>query len=199
MRTDHVNITPRLSTTVYITSILLFPVCLHFLAIFPWVTIFGNVHRPCQWHPNIVKNFHIIFILILWLYSSWLPYLEMRTDHVDSTLTLSTTVYTMSILFLLIFPDFLTIFISVTIFGNVHRPCQEYPALSITVSSFFFWFFFSNFLAIFALITILGNAHRPCQQYPTLLITVYSFFPHFSGFSGYICINYHIRKCAQTM
>ena len=64
MCTDHVNITPRLSTTVYITSILLFPICLHFLAIFPWVTIFGNVHRPCQWHPNIVNNFHIISILI---------------------------------------------------------------------------------------------------------------------------------------
>ena len=85
----------------------------------------------------------------------------MCTDHVDSTLTLSTTVYTMPILFLLIFPDVLTIFISITIFGNVHRPCQEYPTLSITVSSFFFWFFFK--------------------------------------FSGYICINYHIRKCTQTM
>ena len=37
------------------------------------------------------------------------------------------------ILFFLMFPDFLTIFTLITIFGNAHRPCQQYPTLSMTV------------------------------------------------------------------
>ena len=48
MCTDHVDITPRLSTTVYIMSILLFPVCFDFMAILTPVAIFGNVHRLSQ-------------------------------------------------------------------------------------------------------------------------------------------------------
>ena len=86
------------------------------------------------------------------------------TSHVNSTPTLLTTVYIMSIHFLLSFPDFLVIFL---------------------------------------LITILGNAHRPyINNTPALLTMIYIclfIFPIFSCFSDYIYINYHIRKCAQTM
>ena len=44
--------------------------------------------------------------------------------------------------------------------------------------------------------------HRPCKQYPALSTTVYIvsiFSLFFPWFSGYICITYHIWKCAQTM
>ena len=50
----------------------------------------------------------------------------MRTDHVNNSPTLSTCVYIMPLLFLLILPDFLIIFVLITIFGNVHRPCKQY-------------------------------------------------------------------------
>ena len=100
MRTDHVNTTPTLSTTVYIMSILFFSVFSDFLA---------NLH--------------------------YLPYLEMCTDHVNSTPILSTTVYIISVLF---FPDFLAIFILITILGNMHRPCKQLS--NITTPSLIFFF-----------------------------------------------------------
>ena len=46
------------------------------------------------------------FFLILQLYLHQLPYFEMHTGHVNSTLTSSTRVYTMSILLFLFFPHF---------------------------------------------------------------------------------------------
>ena len=46
------------------------------------------------------------FFLIFQLYLHKLPYFEMHTDHVKSTLTLLTRVYTMSILLFLFFPHF---------------------------------------------------------------------------------------------
>ena len=49
---------------------------------------------------------------------------------------------------------------------------------------------FPHFSDIFAQITIFWNAYRPCQQYSSQF---------FSWCSGYICINYHIRKCTQTV
>ena len=114
-----------------------------------------------------------------------LPYLEMRTDHVDSTLTLSTTVYTMSIVFFLICPDFLTIFTLITIFGNVHKTMSTVSHI-VNNSLFFFCLIFPDFLAIFVLITILGNAHRPCKRYPNIvnnsICHVYSVFLIFPKF-----------------
>ena len=198
---DHINIAPRLPTTVYITSIL--------------------------------------FVFIFRLYLPELLYLDMHTDHVNDTLTLLTMVCIISIL---IFPYFIAIFTSITIFGIVHRPSQQYlnivnnslhhvyffldipwfsdyiyidfyiwkcaqtiqhyPTLSITVYiiSILVFLIFHDFLAIFALITILGNAHRPCKHFPNIvnnsLHHVYSFF---LILWVYIYIDYHIRKCAQTM
>ena len=37
-------------------SILFFSFCSDFWAIFALLTIFGNMHRPCKQHPNIVNN-----------------------------------------------------------------------------------------------------------------------------------------------
>ena len=62
-------------------------------------------------YSNIVHNslHHVysffLFFLIFWQYLHNLPYLEMCTDHVNSTPILSITVYIMSVLFSL-FPRF---------------------------------------------------------------------------------------------
>ena len=88
----------------------------------------------------------------------------MHTDHVKNASTLLKKVYIMSILFLLIFPDFLIIFELNTILGNVHRPCKQYTNIvdnGLHLSLHFF-LIFPDFLTIFTLITILGNAHRLC-------------------------------------
>ncbi|KIJ92933.1 hypothetical protein K443DRAFT_112834 [Laccaria amethystina LaAM-08-1] len=77
--------------------------------------MFGNAHRPCKHYPNIVNN-----------------------NHVNSTPTLSITVYIMSILFVSIFSDFLAIFALFTIFGNMHRPYKQYPNNITTPSLFCF-------------------------------------------------------------
>ena len=64
--------------------------------------------------------------MFVWLYFHSLPYLEMRTDHVNITLTLSTTVYIMSIIFLPFSPDFLAMFALIAVLGNAHRPHEKY-------------------------------------------------------------------------
>ena len=61
---------------------------------------------------------------------------------------------------------------------------------------------FSDILSIFTWITILGNAHRLCTHCTLTWSTSthhVSFFLTFCWFSHNLCINYHIRKCAQTM
>ena len=103
------------------------------------------------------------------------------------------------------FPHFLAIFTSVTILGNVHRLCKQ--CINIITKSlhhvYLFPLIFPDFLAIFASITILGNVHRPCKQFLNLVNTCLhhasSFSPDFAWFSDYICGDYHIWKCAQTM
>ena len=50
----------------------------------------------------------------------------MRTDHVNSTLTLSTTVNTMSIPFFLFFVWLFCYIVLLTIYRNAHRPCRHY-------------------------------------------------------------------------
>ena len=69
--------------------------------------------------------------------------------------------------------------------------------------SLHFFMIFSDFLSIFAWITILGNTHIPCTHYTSTWSTsthhVASFFQTFCWFSHNLSINYHIRKCAQTM
>ena len=67
----------------------------------------------------------------------------MCTDHVNSTLILSPTAYIMSFIFFPFFPDFLAIFTSITILGNVHRPGKQLS--NITTPSLFFSWFYSYF------------------------------------------------------
>ena len=47
----------------------------------------------------------------------------MCTDHVNCTLTLSTTLNHVSPFFPDFFPDFLIVFTLLTILGDAHRPC----------------------------------------------------------------------------
>ena len=133
MCTDHVKTTPTLSTTIYIMSILFPCFVSDFVAIFTWITIFGKVHRPHKHYSNIAN-------LIFWIFFHYLPYLEICTDHVNSTPSLSTIVYIVSI-FSSFSPDFLAIFALLTIFGNAHRPCEQYPNMSTTVQIMSILFF----------------------------------------------------------
>src|ERR1700749_4918098 len=73
----------------------------------------------------------------------------------------------------------------------------------VHIMSILFLPIFSDFLMIFALITILGNVHRPYKQHTNIvengLHHASPFFLFVFQCSGYICITYHIRKCAQTI
>ena len=110
----------------------LFPVLLWLSFGIASLSIFGNVHRPCNPCCNIANNrlnyvySFLPFLLIFWLYFQKLLYWEMRTDHVNGTLMFSTTVNTMSIPFFICFVCLLGYIVLVTIFRNVHRPCQHY-------------------------------------------------------------------------
>ena len=56
------------------------------LVISALISIFGNVHRPCKYYSNIVKNslhhvYSFFFSFLFWLYLCKLPVLEMCTDR----------------------------------------------------------------------------------------------------------------------
>ena len=105
--------------------------------------------------------------------------------------------------FFLSFPDFLLIFLLITILGNVHticRWCTNIVDNDLHLSLHFFPIF-PDFLSIFTLITILGNVHRPCTQYLNIINKYTSCLTSFSWFlliCHYLCIDYHIRKYTQT-
>ena len=66
-----------------------------------------------------------------------------------------------------------------------------------------FFLSFSDFLVIILLINTLENVHIPCKQCTNMVdhdlhLSLHFFLISF-WFSEYICMNYHIRKCAQTM
>ena len=120
-------------------------------------------------------------------------------------------VHIMSLLFFYLFADFLIIFALITIIGRVHRPCEQYPNI-ITTILIFFWFYYyfsceNAKLSIFGSFSSILNTGFWCNSSEWTLGTnlwqelhhVYSFSPGFSAFSDYICINYYMRKCAQTM
>ena len=91
----------------------------------------------------------------------------MGTDHVNTTPTLSITVYIMSILFFSFFFWFLWLYLHYLPYLEM---CTDHvnstPILStkVYIMSVLFFSFFPDFLAIFTSITILGNAHRPCKR-----------------------------------
>ena len=113
----------------------------------------------------------------------------MHTGYVNSTPTVSTIAYIMSILFLLSFPDFLVIFLLITILRNLNRPCKLYLNIinMYTLCLSFFSWFFPEFLIIFVLITILGSVHRPCKQYPNIITTIPIF-----------CLFYYYFSCESA-
>ena len=114
----------------------------------------------------------------------------MHTDHLKTTPTLSTTVYIMSILFPLFFPNFVAIVALITIFGNAHRPYKHYSNIAKNslhhVHSFFliFWLFLT-------LLTIFGNVHRPCKQDPSTVNNSLHCVYFFSFFSLMFWLEMH--------
>ena len=129
----------------------------------------------------------------------------MRTDHLNSTPTLSTTVNTMSIPF---FPFLCVTFgyiVLVTIFRDVHRPCRHYSKTFNNSLDYIYSFVLClfDFLGMLTPVTIFGNPHRPCKHYSKTfnnsLHYIYSLAPCLSTFSGYIYMSYYLWKCAQTM
>ena len=108
----------------------------------------------------------------------------MCTDHVNSTPTLSATVYSMPILF---FPLFLIFSLNLHYlpYWKMHTDhVNNIPTLLTMVYIIYLYFFriFSDFRAIFTLITILGNAHRPCQLYLNIINNFTSCLSFFSWF-----------------
>ena len=69
------------------------------------------------------------------------------------------------------FPHFLALFTSVTILGNMHRPCNQCITIikRVDIMSILFFLIFPDLSIIFAWITRLGNAHRPCKQYTNIV------------------------------
>ena len=123
----------------------------------------------------------------------------MYTDHAITTLTLPTTVYIISILFLFFFPNFLAIFALITIFGNVHRLYKRYANI-VNNSVYYFSSFFPDLVTIFALVTLFRNVHRPCKHYFDIvnnsLHHVYSFFLFFSNFLAIFALVY-LEMCTN--
>ena len=81
MCTDHVSNASTLSQRVYIMSIFFLLIFPDFLAIFAWITILGNVRRPCRQCINIVESslchatpFLPDLFLVFWAYLHQLPY-----------------------------------------------------------------------------------------------------------------------------
>ena len=83
------------------------------------------------------------------------------------------------------FPDVLVIYALITILGNVHRPCKQYPNIvgNCLQHASSFLLIIPDFLIIFTLLTILGNVHRPYKQYTNIvdndLHHISLFFSHF--------------------
>ena len=111
----------------------------------------------------------------------------MRTDHVNTTPTLSITVYIMSILFFSFF-SFLIFWLYLHYLPYLEM-CTDHvnstPILSTTVyiMSVLFSLFFPDFLTM---ITILGNVHRPCKQLSNITTPSLFFFWFFSYFSFHL-------------
>ena len=72
--------------------------CVIFGYIVP-VTIFGDAHRHLNGTLMLLTwsiLYTFCFSVILWLYWPWVPYLKMRTDHVDITQSSTTHIFSFS-------------------------------------------------------------------------------------------------------
>ena len=75
---------------------------------------------------------------------------------------------------------FVWLFLLITIFRNVHRPCKQPILLTIVNTRSIL---FSIFVAIFSLITICGNACRPSKHYSnTVNNSLHYVYPFFLSF-----------------
>ena len=127
-----------------------------------------------------------LFLLIFCLYFYSLPYLEICTDQVNSTSTLSTTIYIMWIFF----PIFLAIFVLITILGNVHRPCIQYS--NIVNNSPLFLFFSSNFLDII-------SYQEMCTDHQQYSIILFYFFCDFLALFSSITLLISVARPHYTI
>ena len=109
-------------------------------------------NTPTLWKMHATSFFSDPFLMI-WAYLHELPYLEMCTDHVKSTSTLSTIVYMISIHSFLSFPDFLVMFLLITILENAHTLCKQCTNivdndLHLSLHFFLIYFSFSEYIYI---------------------------------------------------
>ena len=103
------------------------------------------------------------------------------------------------------FSDVLVIFALITILGNAHRPCEQYPNIVSNhlqhTSSFLL--IIPDFQIIFTVPRILGNAHRPCKEYTHIIDNglhhISLFFRIFFWFSGYIMSPYEFTSKTHSL
>ena len=121
-------------------------------------TLSTTVSKCLLFFSFFPPDFVTIFALI--------TYLEVPTDHVNTTPTFSITVYIMSILFFLFFFLICWLYLhNLPYFEMCTDHVNSTPILSTTVYIMSVFFsFFPDFLVIFTSITILENAHRPCKH-----------------------------------
>ena len=151
-------IVPQHYQQVHIMSPLFFlTFCWFFFIIFALITILESAHRPCKQYPY--QHHHPYFFLILPLFFKW----KCKTFHIWHFLAHSTLWILVSFwlpdsstvplhsndsldhrycFFFLLFHDFSAIFVLFTIFGNRHRPHQQYSNISPFYVYYFCWFFF---------------------------------------------------------
>ena len=217
MHTDHGSSSPILLTTVYIMFILFFLKFPDFLVIFLLIAMLGNVHTACKQCTNIVNNDLHLSLYFFLIFSDFLSIFTVITIlgnahrpcklhlNIINKYTLCLSIFSWPLFY------FLIILGLMTILGSVHRPCEEYPNI-ITTIPMFFWFYYyfsceNAKLSIFGIFSSIMVTGFQCQSSDWTVGTIlwqklhhlYSFAPDFSAFFHYICINYHIRKCAQTM
>ncbi|KIJ94778.1 hypothetical protein K443DRAFT_72344, partial [Laccaria amethystina LaAM-08-1] len=78
----------------------------------------------CTDHVNTTPTFSTSVYIMFLLFFSFLPCKHYSNIFNISYPNIINTFCIMSILFVSIFPDFPALFVLITIFGNVHRPCK---------------------------------------------------------------------------
>ena len=118
----------------------------------------------------------------------------MCTDHVNSTPTFSATVYSMPILFFLLFLIFSLDLHYLPYWEMRTDHVNNTPTLLTMVHIIYFYFFliFPDFLSIFTLITILGNGHRPCTLYFNIINRYTSYLSFLSQLFAHFLIMFAI-------
>ena len=154
------------NTIVYIMSILLFPVCIDFLAILTPVTIFENVHRPCKhYSKNFNTSPHYIYSLSSFSgYISWVTIFgnAHRPCQWHPNIVNNGPYH--------IYSDFSWFYSYIGLNYHVWKCAQTMLTVNIVNNACPFFFpWFSDYIYINYYI---WRCWRLCQQYPTLSMTV---------------------------